>query len=170
MRESILLASLLLSVISPDLARAQRVPVTVENGLTIVRADETIELPWPAVLDHLKTASPARIRVIDVAGNEVPSQIIDEDANGIPDLLIFQASFRRKEKKQFYIEDSVPAVKPVSRVHVIHDEPRDDVAWESDRIAFRIYGEGLKKTPDAVSTSGIDVWVKKVRTPVLEKW
>jgi pectinesterase len=176
---ALILGSLLLSVISPDLARAQvlssaasanRVPVTVENGLTIARQDETIELPWPAVLEHLKTASPARIRVVDGAGNEVPSQIIDEDANGIPELLIFQASFRRKEKKQFYLEDSVPAAKPVSRVHVMHDEPRDDVAWESDRIAFRIYGEGLKKTPDAVSTSGIDVWVKKVRTPVLEKW
>ena len=60
--------------------------------------------------------------------------------------------------------------KPASRVHVRHDEPRDDVAWESDRIAFRIYGEGLKKTPDAISTSGIDVWVKSVRTPILEKW
>ena len=63
-----------------------------------------------------------------------------------------------------------PAAKPVSRVHVLHNEARDDVAWESDRIAFRVYGEGLKKTPDAISTSGIDVWVKRVRTPVLEKW
>ena len=176
MRESILFVWLLLSVASPDLARAQRVstatrvPVTVENGLAIAREDETIELPWRVVLEHLQAASPTRVRVVDDAGKEATSQIIDADADGVPELLIFQASFRRKEKKLFYLEDSVPAAKPVSRVHVMHDEPRDDVAWESDRIAFRIYGEGLKKTPDAVSSSGIDVWVKRVRTPILEKW
>ena len=47
--------------------------------------------------------------------------------------------------------------------------PRDDVAWESDRIAFRIYGQGLWKV-DSLNSSGIDVWVKRVRDPIVEKW
>ena len=149
---------------------SRSVAITVENGLAIARPDETIEIPWRVVLEHLPSASPSRVRVIDDAGNEVTSQIIDADANGVPELLIFQASFWPNEKKQFSLEDVAPAVKPVSRVHVMHDEPRDDVAWESDRAAFRIYGEGLKKTPDAMSSSGIDVWEKRVRTPILEKW
>ncbi len=157
--------SLLLSV-----GHLQRsVAITVENTLAIERADETIELPWRMVLEHLPTATPSRVRVMNGAGSAVTSQIIDSDANGIPELLIFQASFSPNEKKQFVLEDA-PAPKAVSRVHVMHDEPRDDVAWESDRIAFRIYGEGLKKTADAMSSSGIDVWEKSVRTPVLEKW
>ena len=157
--------SLLLSV-----GQLQRsVAITVENTLAIERADETIELPWRVVLEHLPTATPSRVRVMNGAGSAVTSQIIDSDANGIPELLIFQASFSPNEKKQFVLEDA-PAPKAVSRVHVMHDEPRDDVAWESDRIAFRIYGEGLKKTADAMSSSGIDVWEKSVRTPVLEKW
>ena len=138
--------------------------------MAIARENETVEIAWRVVLEHLPDASPGRIRVVDGAGGEVTSQVIDSDANGIPELLIFQSSFRPHESKRFFLEDGPPALKPVSRVHVRHDVPRDDVAWESDRIAFRIYGEGLKKTPDAISTSGIDVWVKRVRTPVLEKW
>jgi pectinesterase len=149
--------------------RWRSVAVTVENGLAIARENETIELPWRGVMEHLPTAAPSRVRVFDDAGNAVTSQVIDSDADGIPELLIFQASFSPNEKKQFVLEDA-PAPKAVSRVHVMHDEPRDDVAWESDRIAFRIYGEGLKKTPDAMSSSGIDVWEKSVRTLVLEKW
>ncbi len=172
----LILPLLLLSVSSPDLVRAQRVssarrvPVIAENRLAIARENETIELPWRVVLEHLSAASPPLVRVVDDAGSEVTSQIIDSDANGTPELLIFQSSFWPNEKKQFFLEDVAPAAKPVSRVHVRHDEPRDDVAWESDRIAFRIYGEGLKKTSSAMSSSGIDVWVKSVRSLVTEKW
>src|SRR5215204_147060 len=44
------------------------------------------------------------------------------------------------------------------------------MAWENDRVAFRIYGEGLKKTPSAMSSNGIDVWLKRTRNLVVEKW
>jgi pectinesterase len=33
-----------------------------------------------------------------------------------------------------------------------------------------VYGEGLKKTSSAMSSNGIDIWVKRVRTPIVEKW
>lgn len=167
---------LTLACLSPGVIQSQRAPsatraaLTAENRLAIARENETIELPWSSVTAHLAGASPARVRVVDEAGTEVLSQAVDADANGTPELLIFQSSFWPNERKNFFLEGAAPAVKPVSRVHVRHDAPRDDVAWESDRIAFRIYGEGLKNTPDSMSSSGIDVWVKSVRTPVLEKW
>ena len=44
------------------------------------------------------------------------------------------------------------------------------MAWESDRVAFRIYGAGLKKTSSAMSSDGIDVWNKKTRAQIGEKW
>lgn len=50
--------------------------------------------------------------------------------------------------------------------HVI---PRrlDDVAWENDRIAFRVYGPALR---DSAEDSGIDVWSKRVSSPIIAKW
>jgi hypothetical protein len=45
---------------------------------------------------------------------------------------------------------------------------KDDFAWENDRIAFRVYGPALEATGEV--SSGIDVWVKRTRKPVVEKW
>jgi pectinesterase len=44
--------------------------------------------------------------------------------------------------------------------------PRKDVAWENDRIAYRIYGGPLAGDV----RDGIDVWVKRVRYHVIDKW
>lgn len=44
-------------------------------------------------------------------------------------------------------------------------ERGDDLAWENDRVAFRIYGPELR--PGA-EDSGIDVWFKSVPWPVLD--
>lgn len=46
-------------------------------------------------------------------------------------------------------------------------ERRDDLAWENDRVAYRIYGPALRAS---VEDSGIDVWFKKVAYPVIDKW
>ena len=43
------------------------------------------------------------------------------------------------------------------------------MAWESERVAFRIYGAGLKKTSSAMSSNGIDVW-NKTRALIVVKW
>jgi len=46
-------------------------------------------------------------------------------------------------------------------------ERLDDFAWENDLIAFRAYGPALRsKTED----SGIDVWLKRVPYPIIDKW
>jgi rhamnogalacturonyl hydrolase YesR len=49
-------------------------------------------------------------------------------------------------------------------------ERMDDIAWENDRIAHRIYGPSLQHNPKEHSGSGIDVWVKSVRYPVINEW
>ncbi len=49
-------------------------------------------------------------------------------------------------------------------------ERMDDIAWENDRIAHRIYGPALQNNPKEHSGSGIDVWVKSVREPVINEW
>jgi rhamnogalacturonyl hydrolase YesR len=49
-------------------------------------------------------------------------------------------------------------------------ERLDDFAWENDRIAFRVYGPALGKKEAKNTGSGVDVWVKKVRYSVINKW
>ena len=49
-------------------------------------------------------------------------------------------------------------------------ERLDDFAWENDRVAFRMYGPKMWTMPEKRCGSGIDVWVKKVRYPIINKW
>jgi hypothetical protein len=44
---------------------------------------------------------------------------------------------------------------------------KDDLAWENDRMAYRIYGPALTASSE---DSGIDAWIKRVDYPILEKW
>jgi len=153
-----------------QLRTVSRATAKAENTLDIRREDETISLPWAAVQKEVPDARPDRVRVRDADGHELTSQLVDDDSDGKPDELLFQASFDPKSTRTFSVEAVQAAPNPVSHVYVRHDDPRDDMAWESDRIAFRIYGEGLKKTSSAMSSSGIDVWNKSTRNLIVEKW
>ncbi len=152
-------------------AAAGRLPVRAENPAAVARPDETIALAWAAVARALPAAAPARVRVVDAGtGRELASQALDADADGAPDSLLFQADFRPREARAFAVEAAAPAAPYPARTHARHDDPRDDIAWESDRIAWRVYGQGLKKTPSAMSSSGVDVWVKRTRALVVDRW
>jgi len=144
--------------------------VRAENPLALTRTDETIGLAWNDVKAKLPNASATQVRVRDFAsGRAVVSQVVDNDGDGTMDELIFQATFAPNDVKRFVIEAAAPYKPDKVRVYASHQDPRDDVAWESDRIAFRIYGQGLWKV-DSLLSSGVDVWVKRVRTPIVEKW
>lgn len=158
------------SRIEGQAASAVRFTIHTENRLTIDRPVETVSLPWSLVQAKLPSAQPDAVRAVDSEGREIVTQVVDNDGDGKPDELVFQAGFAPRETRAFVIEAAAPRTKFESRVFVRHDEPRDDIAWESDRIAFRIYGEGLKKTSSAMSSSGIDVWNKRTRALIVEKW
>ena len=55
---------------------------------------------------------------------------------------------------------------PVAGGYVV---PRrfDDLGWENDKMAFRVYGPQLR---DLTEDSGVDVWSKRVDEPVVYKW
>lgn len=150
-------------------AAAQK-SVTAENPLNVERHDEVIAVPWSSVSGLLNRPVLKRIKVTDASGREMLSQSIDNDGDGKNDEFIFLADFWPKEKKTFTIVGDSSLIKVSPRVAIRHDDPRDDMAWESDRIAWRIYGEGLKKTSSAMSSNGIDVWPKSVHALVVEKW
>ena len=139
--------------------------------MPIARPDETIA---HSVGGRARAASecapPGSSASASRAGDEIVSQVVDNDGDGTMDELIFQATFVPGESKRFIVESGAPAKpRPKRRVYAVHEDPRDDVAWESDRIAFRIYGQGLWKV-DSLNSSGVDIWVKRVRDPIVDKW
>ena len=164
------LASIVVAALAAFPLSAQSLRVSATNPLAVERKDEVISVPWTDVTRALKGVTAARVRVTDAGNREMLSQVIDNDGDAKPDELLFLADFWPQEQKTFTVTSEAAAKKAEARVFIRHDEPRDDIAWESDRIAFRIYGEGLKKTSSAMSSNGIDVWPKSVHRLVVEKW
>ena len=167
----LLCAGYLLSVLSctsqsPDLI------ISAMNTLDMTRHNETIELQWNRVDSLFDGIRPSRLGIMDEqTGNQVVHQAIDEDQDGEYDLLIFQAAFKPLATKSFRISQ-------ISRVSREDTEPlvygrfvperEDDFAWENDRIAYRMYGPALGET--GTVSSGIDVWTKRVKYPIIDKW
>jgi len=164
------LALVVAPVLKGQTSAPPRVTIRVENPLALARHNETVSVPWGDLQRRLNNVATDHVRVMDAEGREIASQVVDDDGNGTMDALIFQGDFGEKESRRFTVEASAPTQMYAPKVAVRHDDPRDDVAWESDRVAFRIYGEGLKKTPQAMSSSGIDVWNKRTRALIIEKW
>ena len=148
-----------------------RVTATAENALGIARPDETVGVAWGQVIAQLPGATAGQVRVRDAGtSRELVSQVVDDDGDGTLDELLFQSNFAPNETRAFVIERGAPsATFPKARVYARHVDPRDDVAWESDRIAYRTYGQGLWKV-DSLLSSGMDVWVKRTRDPIVDKW
>ena len=160
------------ALVAPRLAAQQpaRVALHAENTLAFLRTDEIVGIPWAAVQAQLPGVTPTAVLVRDDMGRELVVQVVDNDGDGTPDELLFQSTFAPNESRGFTLERGTPAAafaKP--RVYARHIEDRDDVAWESDRIAYRIYGQGLWKI-EPLKSSGVDVWVKRTRDPIIDKW
>ena len=48
---------------------------------------------------------------------------------------------------------------------------KDDMSWENDRAIYRMYGPALVTDPDeGMVSGGLDVWVKRTREMVSQKW
>lgn len=150
---------------------APSVRVSASNPLASLRLNETIELGWGELATQLPGIAPGNVVVVDeTLGSILLSQAIDTDLDGAQDQLIFQAHFQPGQTRAFRIyvvEYALP--EPTSWVAGrAVPERMDDYAWESDRIAYRVYGPALEAQNNA--GSGIDVWIKSVRYPVVDAW
>jgi pectinesterase len=154
--------SLILFVV---VASAQSLIVQVENPADFDRKLETIEIPWSDIGPKIEIPEGFSVQVTE-NGISIPCQLLDSDGNGTPDLLLFQSSFKKMETKQFTIGAGKEFKCSEAGTDAKYILPRKDVAWENDRIAFRIYGGPLAGDV----RNGLDVWVKRVRYHIMDKW
>lgn len=149
---------------------AEVVRVRATNSLDIYRPSETIVLKWKSLTACLPSLAPESAVVREVkSAEEVVSQAIDIDGDGKIDEFVFQWNFEPKESVDFIVAgEKLSIPKPQTRVYARYVKERmDDFAWENDRVAFRMYGPALKVETHG---SGVDVWTKRVRHMVINKW
>ncbi len=158
-----------------------RVRISVTNPADFRRDCETVEVTTREFarsgitsLDDLRDNA-KQLAVMDA----VSSRILDSQIESYPftsqsvsdntaESLLFQADLAPGETRTYYILDaSVLAAVPPPIIKTFAryvPERHDDFAWESDRIAHRIFGKALETwQAEPLTSSGMDVWIKRTR-------
>ncbi len=141
--------------------------VEVSNPLELARNSETIAVNFSDVT-NLKNISTDNVAVYSLEKQAFLSTQTYR-TEGKTELL-FQAKFSPGQVKQFAIMEKPANMKKIelklSTFAGFYPRRDDDIAWENDKMAARMYGKGLEW--ETISC-GIDLWCKEVDFPILEK-
>jgi rhamnogalacturonyl hydrolase YesR len=151
---------------------AKPLAIEVTNPAQFYRHCETVEMSLPRLA--ARGLRSTNLAVMDDLGSRIlDSQTYASEPGRSLDTFIFQTDLAPGETRTYYIMDvsalaalPQPIVKTYARQ--IGERYRD-MAWESDRIAHRVYQQDLIPAESTVS-SGVDVWVKSTRALVIDKW
>jgi len=169
----------LAALAAPAASAADKIVVTATHTLPSGRPGEVIIVSWAEVVRLMPGSRPEKLVVHDAAGASLPYQFTNfhpDNRDGAYDDVLFQHDFAAGEQSAVFTIEPIPLPAlpfPVRAFARYVPERYDDFAWENDRIAHRIYGPGLD-SPAAgksrMASSGIDVWVKRVRYPIVDRW
>lgn len=123
--------------------------------------NEVVELDAEAVFSRLAIDGGRQFVIRDNHGMEVPYQLTYDKK------IILQVSVRPCGAVKYTICKGVPKVYVKSVYGRMFPERKDDMAWENDRGAYRMYGPALQRTGER--SFGTDVWVKNTPSLVLEQ-
>lgn len=154
--------------------------IVISNDLNIDRKSETVTIPYEAISTLVENKDIMNVCIKDVQTEKyLQTQALDYDGDGTYEELIFQIDIGAKSRKKYKVE------KCNHKEHLYNTTKRtyarfaperiDDLAWENDRVAFRIYGPTAQKLTESgkeggTLSSGIDCWLKKVNYSIIDKW
>lgn len=138
-------------------ASAQTAKVNVHNPIDLNRRD-VVEIPARQVYDKLGATMGTPVVVKNSDGVEVPSQITHDG------WLLVQSRVHPLETETYTVSVGTPQEYRNDVSGRLYPERRDDLGWENDRNAWRVYGPDLR--PD--NPHGIDCFTKNQPAPSLD--
>jgi hypothetical protein len=172
-------AALVALVLCASVAGAAGATITVTHGLDAARPAAIVSVPFAQIAAVDPGLRMFHVVVRDSRGRPLPLQITNyqHDHRGAQyDDLVFSYDFAAGENRAVFTVEPVvagTAPEPACAYARFIPERFDDMAWENDRIAHRMYGFALN-TPAAtferLRGSGIDVWAKRVGYPIVDRW
>ena len=144
-------------MLAPLSADAGNVTITVSNSDKVQR-QELVEVSAQDVYAKLGIKQGDKFIVKNALGQQVAYQVTYDGK------LLIDASVRPGGTADFTVMPGEPKPMKTFVCGKQYPERVDDIAWENDRTAYRVYGPALQRTGE--KAYGIDVWVKN--TPDLE--
>ena len=152
---------MLLALAGSNYCHAQQATIVVNNPTSAPRT-ELISLSMNEVKAKLGNAAPKKGEAYIVknkSGQQIGSQITHDG------YLLIDASVRPHGSATYYVTIGKPYQQKVWATGALYKIRKDDIAWENDRCAYRVYGPALQRTGER--SFGTDVWVKNTPDTVV---
>ena len=152
---------MLLAIAGSNYSYAQQATVVVSNT-TAAQRMELVEVSMADVKAKLSNATPGKGQayvVKNTRGQQIGSQITHDGK------LLIDASVRPHSEATFYISIGKPYPQKVWTTGALYKMRKDDIAWENDRCAYRVYGPALQRTGER--SFGTDIWAKNTPDTVV---
>ena len=152
---------MLMALAGSSYCHAQQATIVVSNPTSTPRT-ELISLSMSDVKAKLGNATPKKGEAYIVKnkrGQQIGSQITHDG------LLLIDASVRPHGSATYYVSIGKPYQQKVYTTGALYKIRKDDIAWENDRCAYRVYGPALQRTGER--SFGTDVWVKNTPDTVV---
>lgn len=152
---------MLMALAGSSYCHAQQATIVVSNPTSTPRT-ELISLNMSEVKAKLGNATPKKGEAYIVKnkrGQQISSQITHDG------LLLIDASVRPHGSATYYVSIGKPYQQKVYATGALYKIRKDDIAWENDRCAYRVYGPALQKTGER--SFGTDIWVKNTPDTVV---
>ncbi len=152
---------MLMALAGSSYCHAQQATIVVSNPTSTPRT-ELISHNMSEVKAKLGNATPKKGEAYIVKnkrGQQIGSQITHDG------LLLIDASVRPHGSATYYVSIGKPYQQKVYATGALYKIRKDDIAWENDRCAYRVYGPTLQKTGER--SFGTDIWVKNTPDTVV---
>ncbi len=140
-----------------NLLKAADISFTLKNALGFNRTSELVEIEIPDVSDF------SGLALYDASDNVLAYQVLE---NG---KIRFQASLKAGSTAVYTLKSGTPATVE-TKTYAAQKMPdsRNDIAWENDISAYRMYSKKLLSS-EPNTANGVDIWYKKKSEPVIDK-
>ena len=152
---------MLLTLAGSSYCHAQQATIVVSN-VTSESRTELISLNMSEIKEKLGNTTPKKGEAYIVKnkrGQQIGSQITHDG------FLLIDASVRPHGSATYYVSIGKPYQQKVWTTGALYKIRKDDIAWENDRCAYRVYGPSLQKTGER--SFGTDIWVKNTPDTVV---
>lgn len=152
---------MLMALAGSSYCHAQQATIVVSNPTSTPRT-ELISLNMSEVKAKLGNATPKKGEAYIVKnkrGQQIGSQITHDG------LLLIDTNVRPHGSATYYVSIGKPYQQKVYATGALYKIRKDDIAWENDRCAYRVYGPALQRTGER--SFGTDIWVKNTPDTVV---
>lgn len=138
---------------------AKTVTITVLNNEDVQR-QELVEIDFQPVAETLNLQADDGFVVKNAFGQQVDYQLTYDNH------LLIDVAVRPHGTAKYTVSKGVPTQMKQWVFGKMYPTRKDDIAWENDRGAYRVYGPALQKTGER--SFGVDVWTKNTPEIVVE--